>query len=199
MKQIIIFILIFLIVPSLYAQDTLSIKVDSLSVGSDSLLIQKSDSSITDTTAADSISNISVVKVDTLTPLYQEPLSVNSTFILRDEILKTDYRYTENLFKLFPLSFLNDHGLLGYPDELYLYGVSNYGTSYFKDGIFDNNRLNWFMDLNSVQAENIDSVEIVPSPRAFLYGPYNRAAAVNFISKDEISIIPYTRVKYYQG
>ncbi len=199
MKQTLVLSLLFLITPSLYAQDTLSIKVDSTFIENDSLLIQKVDSTFTDTTAVDSGRAITTAKVDTLTPLYQEPLSVNSTFITRSEILKTDYRYTENLFKLFPLSFLNEHGLLGYPDELYLYGVSNYGTSFFKDGIFDNNRLTWFMDLNTVQAENIDSIEIIPSPRAFLYGPYNRAAAVNFISKDEISIIPYTRVKYYEG
>ncbi|NCO31863.1 hypothetical protein GW891_03585, partial [bacterium] len=77
-------------------------------------------------------------QVDTLTPLYQQPFTVNSSFITRREFLKTDYKYTPNLFDLFSLSFLNDHGLAGHPDELFLYGVSNYGTSYFKDGIYDN-------------------------------------------------------------
>jgi hypothetical protein len=40
---------------------------------------------------------------------------------------------------------------------------------------------------------------VIPSPRGFLYGSYNRSASVNFISKDFLSINPYTRIKYYQG
>lgn len=198
MKQLLLLFLCLSLTPLLIAKDTLTTIPDTTYVTVDSLLISSYDLKSVDTTKS-LIDKDLVARVDTLTPLYQQPFTVNSFFINRREILKTDYKYTSNLFKLFPLSFLNDHGLAGHPDELFLYGVSNYGTSYFKDGIYDNDRLTGFLDLNTVQSENIDSLEMIPSPRAFLYGPYNRAAAVNFITKDEISLMPYSRVKYYEG
>ena len=45
----------------------------------------------------------------------------------------------------------------------------------------------------------IDSIEILPLPRGFLYGPDNYIAAVNFIEKDFLTPVPYTRIKYYEG
>jgi hypothetical protein len=50
-----------------------------------------------------------------------------------------------------------------------------------------------------VQSEDIDSIEIVPSPRGFLYGPYNNPVAVNFITRDFVPPVPYSRIKYYEG
>ena len=197
-KQVLLLFICLSLTHPLTAQDTLNTIHDTTYITGDSLLISSYDSTFVDTTKSLMGEDVAA-QVDTLTPLYQQPFTVNSSFITRREFLKTDYKYTPNLFDLFSLSFLNDRGLAGHPDELFLYGVSNYGTSYFKDGIYDNDRLTGFLDLNSVQSENIDSIEIVPSPRAFLYGPYNSAAAVNFITKDEISIIPYSRVKYYEG
>lgn len=198
MKQLIIFLLLAA-APLMRSQDTTRIFRDSLLVPNDSLLINRQDTTSADTVKALLEGEAIAAEVDTLVPLFQDPLSFNSTFITRREIEKTDYRYTGNLFKLFPLSFLSDHGLAGYPDDLFLYGISNYGTAYLKDGIFDNHRMSWYLDLNTVQSEYVDSIEIVRAPRAFLFGPYNRAAAVNFITKDEISVIPYSRIKYIEG
>jgi hypothetical protein len=45
----------------------------------------------------------------------------------------------------------------------------------------------------------VDSIEVVPSPRGFLYGPYNNPVTVNFIMKDFVLAQPYSRIKYYEG
>ena len=68
-----------------------------------------------------------------------------------------------------------------------------------RDGVLINNRYTNSLDLNLVQSEDIDSIEIVPSPRGFLYGPYNNPVTVNFITRDFISKEPYSRIKYYEG
>ena len=74
-----------------------------------------------------------------------------------------------------------------------------YRTNYLKDGIALNDIPFIFYDLNYLQSETVDSIEIIPAPRGFLYCSYNKSLSVNFISKDFISINPYTRIKYYQG
>ncbi len=40
---------------------------------------------------------------------------------------------------------------------------------------------------------------MVPSPRGFLYSLSPNPVTVNFITKDYLSVTPYSRVKYYQG
>ncbi|MCL4279734.1 MAG: TonB-dependent receptor plug domain-containing protein, partial [Ignavibacteriaceae bacterium] len=99
----------------------------------------------------------------------------------------------------FNLNFIKDFGFIGYPNETFIYGVGNSGISYLQDGVFWNNRYTNSLDLNLIQSENIDSIEIVPSPRGFLYGPYNNPVTVNFITRDFIPPVPYARIKYYQG
>ncbi len=97
------------------------------------------------------------------------------------------------------LSFIKDLGFIGQPHETFIYGVGNRGISYLQDGVLWNNRYSNSLDLNLVQSEDIDSIEIVPSPRGFLYGPYNNPVAVNFIMRDFLSPQPYTRIRYYEG
>lgn len=147
--------------------------------------------------AIDSVKKTAVV--DTLKPLHQQTLSENSFFITNKQIIKLDYRYTGDLFKPFGFYFTKDFGFIGQPNEVMLYGTGFSGISYLEDGILFNNRLTNSLDLNQIQSENIDSIEIVPSPRGFLYSPYNNAVSVNFISKDFLSRPPYSRIKFYQG
>ena len=62
-----------------------------------------------------------------------------------------------------------------------------------------NNRFPNQFDLNEIQTESIDSIEIIPSPRGFLYGGFNNSASVNFISRNIYMNKPYSKIKYYQG
>jgi hypothetical protein len=136
---------------------------------------------------------------DTVIPIFQSPISNNSFILSSDYLRKNDYRYTPDYLKLFEFTHLAETGNLGFPDQLYLYGMETYRTNYLKDGISLNGSPFIFYDLNYLQSETIDSVEIIPAPRGFLYGSYNKQISVNFISKDFISINPFTRIKYYQG
>jgi hypothetical protein len=174
---------------------------------SDSLLINnnqnKFDSSlvaITDTLSSDTTKvKEAIVKADTLIPIQGQPLSDVSNIISRITFLFENYRYTGDLLRSFNLNFIKDLGFIGYPNESFIYGVGNGGVSYMLDGVLWNNRYTNSLDLNLVQSEDIDSIEIVPSPRGFLYGPYNNPVTVNFITRDFIVPVPYARIKYYQG
>lgn len=126
-----------------------------------------------------------------------QPHSTQSYFIGKTDILRNDYRYTGDFFKLSPFSFERSYGFIGQPNDIYLYGLSS--SSYFVDGVpISNDRLFNF-DFNQIQSEDIDSIEIVPLPRGFLYGFATNPVSVNFISKDIIPSKPYSRIKYYEG
>ncbi|MBV6419943.1 MAG: hypothetical protein DAHOPDDO_01169 [Ignavibacteriaceae bacterium] len=172
----------------------------------DSLLNLKNSASsdtnfvgIADSTAhSDSTITINAI-VDTLIPIQGIPLTDVSTIISKRTFLFENYRYAGDLLRSFNLNFIKDFGFIGYPNETFIYGVGNSGISYLQDGVFWNNRYTNSLDLNLIQSENIDSIEIVPSPRGFLYGPYNNPVTVNFITRDFIPPVPYARIKYYQG
>ncbi|MDR3666624.1 MAG: TonB-dependent receptor plug domain-containing protein [Ignavibacteriaceae bacterium] len=136
---------------------------------------------------------------DSIAPIFQSPVSNNSFFLTNNLLRKNDYRYTPDYLKLTDFSYLEETGNLGFPDQLFIYGLPVYKTDYLNDGISLNDNPFTFFDLNFLQSETVDSIEIIPAPRGFLYGGNNKAESVNFISKDFISITPYTRIKYYQG
>lgn len=175
---------------------------------SDSLLIQNNQSkfdttfvNVTDTllTSDTTKTKDTIAKVDSLIPIQGQPLTDVSTIISRNTFLFENYRYTGDLLSSFNSNFIKDLGFIGYPNESFIYGVGNNAVSYMLDGVLWNNRYTNSLDLNQVQSEDIDSIEIVPSPRGFLYGPYNNPVTVNFITRDFISHEPYARIKYYQG
>ena len=185
-------------------KDSVTAKRDSLrtykdSTGTwirDSLGIWKRDTS----SVADSITiKRHITERDTVIPINQTPLTNVSRILSYEELQKNDYRYTQDYFKLFEFSYLGETGNLGAPDELYLYGYGTDNINYLRDGVSLNSIPYILFDLNYVQSEAVDSIEIIPSPRGFLYGAHNKPASVNFISKDFISRSPYTRIKYYQG
>ena len=178
---------------SAHTADTLF--VDTSYVRADSLRIVKTDTSL----VIDSLTTHQKIQPDTLVPINVSILSGKSNIIDKKTFLFTPYRYTGNLLKPFSLNFTADLGFIGQPHETFIYGVGNRAISYLQDGVLWNNRYSNSLDLNLVQSEDIDSIEIVPSPRGFLYGPYNNPVAVNFIMRDFLSPEPYTRIRYYEG
>jgi hypothetical protein len=183
-----IFILISL---NLFAQQSDTTVTDTSKIIPDSSFTVLRDSLISDTTK--------YIPLDTPYPIFQRPFGEESFFINRKTINKLDYRYTGDLFSPVGFSILKDKGTIGQYNELVLYGSGTGGVGYFFDGILYNNRFTNALDLNFIPSELIDSIEIVPLPRGFLYGPDNYIAAVNFIGKDFLTPVPYTRIKYYEG
>jgi len=140
-----------------------------------------------------------IVKPDSLIPLQGIPLTDASLIINKRTFLFYNYQYTGDFLRSFPLNFIADLGFMGQPSETFIYGVGAGGVSFMEDGILWNNRFTNALDLNHIQSEDIDSIEIVPSPRGFLYGPYNNPVTINFIMRDFLSPEPYSRIKYYEG
>lgn len=132
-----------------------------------------------------------------------EPVRGLSYTVSKREMLFNDYAFTGQLLDPAAFSFTRDLGTLGQPHEVTLYGAGYNELSFLKDGLFINNRLTNSLDLNNIQSESVDSVEVIPLPRGFLYGTFNNQSAVNFISREEFSLrekgAPYSRVRYYQA
>lgn len=186
-------VLIALAFINLYAQDKDTISVDTIKITADSLFITNTDTLYADTT----LTIQQYITPDTLSPLHQKPYYEGSFFISRSTINFLDYRYAGNLLSPFAASVFKDKGFIGQSNELLLYGTSNIG--FLTDGLLVNNRLGHHFDLNLIQSESIDSIEILPLPRGFLYGTEMYTASVNFINKDFLTPRPYTRIKYYEA
>ena len=184
-------ILIFSSTSITFSQITDSIKIhnvlnpDSIQVKADSL--ETKDSTLV------------TAKRDSIVILHSSALSDKSFFVDRNKLQRMEYRYTGDYLRAFPFNFIKDLGFPGQPNETFLYGVGNSAINYLMDGISLNNRYHNSINLNLLQSENIDSVEIVPLPRGFLYGAYNNPVSVNFITRDFVTRQPYSRIRYYQG
>ncbi len=171
-----------------------SLTSDSLKVTADSL-------------AADSLqqkldSLKAKIKAEQLIPIYQRGHSVYdpySTVINNYEFYRRDYRYTGDIFSYISTGFLQDLGSLGQPNEVYLFGLGYNNITYLNEGSMINNRIFNTFDLNHFQSESLDSIEVLPLPRGFLYSSFNNPVSVNFIKKDRIPEKPYTRIRFYQA
>lgn len=190
MIRFIIFIFLFSF-SALFAQI-----VDSTNAGiifiPDSVITKSDSLSITD-------SSLTVAKRDSIAPIYSTPLTEKSFLLRRPELLRTEYKYAGDYLRLFPFNFIKDLGFPGQPNETILYGIGSTGISFLQDGISYNDRYSNSLNLNLIQSEDIDSIEIIPLPRGFLYGAYNNPVSVNFITRDFITRQPYSRIRYYQG
>ena len=110
-----------------------------------------------------------------------------------------DYRNISDIFSYMPFGFVQDLGSLGQPNEQMFYGLGFSNISYNRDGVLLNNRLQNSYDLNKLNNERIDSLEIVPLSRGFLYSPYNNPVSVNLHSRFNYTTRPVTRLKFYQA
>ncbi len=187
-------ILFLILLASIQAQSLDSLRTKKQFYHNDSLKTSTNDS-----LAVNDSLNKAIAAGNILKPIYEEALDPYGSFINRETINSLDYRYTGDLFKPFGFYYTRDYGFIGYPNETMLYGMGFNSISYLEDGIPINNRLTNSLDLNFVQSEYIDSIEVIPSPRGFLYGSISNPTTVNFISRDFIAVKPYSRIKYYQG
>lgn len=121
------------------------------------------------------------------------------SLIGRNTLYLTDYKSISDFFPHIPYGFTQSLGSAGLPDEVMLYGSGLGKVSYMDDGISINNRLFNSYDLTNFQSERIDSIEVYPAAKGFLFSPLNDYASVNFISRDRIKEKQYSRLRFYQG
>lgn len=140
-----------------------------------------------------------VIPVDSVIILNYASLNNHSTFISRKDIVKSNYRFAGDLLNEYPLTFQRDYGFVGYPNDALLFGYGSEFVNWMIDGIPSNERISKSFNFNLVQTEDIDSIEIIPLPRGFLYGSYIFPVSANFITRDFIPPKPYSRIRYIQG
>lgn len=171
----------------------LLLSFNSFSQIKDSLLIQQI---ISDTTM-----NIdsTVIQRDSTVILNLSSPDNHSIFISRKDIVKSNYRFAGDLLIDYPFAFQRDYGFVGYPNEVTMFGVGNSFINWMSDGISNNERLSNSFNLNLIQTEDIDSIEIIPLTRGYLYSSYMNPVTLNFITRDFIPPRPYSRIRYIQG
>jgi hypothetical protein len=170
---------------------------------SDSLKVDSLSTTFMDSSKTGSIDLLQVnAKKDTLRPIvlrgYSSPGSTIKT-LNRDEIDKSDYRFTGDLFNYFPFGYNVDLGSIGNPSEVFINGLGWGNISYQLNGISVTNRYQNALDLNLIQSETIDSIEVSSLASGFLYNNFNNPVSVNFITRTKISPRPYSRIKFYQA
>jgi hypothetical protein len=161
--------------------------------------------------SADTLINKTTVPKDSTSKVKRSagivPLRVTSllnenfknSIISKNTLETTDYRTSTDFFTSIPFGFVRDLGSIGQPNETIIYGQGYGNVSFLSDGLSINNRLSNALDLNLFQSESIDSIEVIPLSRGFLFSTMNNPVTVNFISRLPELRKPYSRIKYYQA
>lgn len=174
---------------------------------------------------SDTLDNKGDSALDTLSNVNSDSLNVSDTLAVKQNIRKPllidaietssnnnysnqikhkdfsteDYRNLSDIFSYLPFGFVQDLGSFGQPNEQMFYGLGFSNISYNRDGVLLNNRLQNSYNLNKLNTERIDSLEIVPLTRGFLYSPYNNPVSVNLHSRFNYTTRAVTRLKFYQA
>ena len=142
------------------------------------------------------------VRKEILLPIKRQSLlehHLENSILSKDKLGTADFRTTADFFTTTPFGFVRDLGSVGQPNEILIYGNGFVNISFMSDGIPINNRLSNALDLNLFQSESIDSIEIIPLVRGFLFGNFSNPVSINFITRELDSRKPYSRLKYYQA
>lgn len=134
------------------------------------------------------------IKISSLLNKSMEVMNLN-----KSTIESIDYRTTANYFTNIPFGFVQDLGYLGQPNETIIFGRGYGNISFLNDGVLVNNRFSNSLDLNLIQSESVDSIEVIPVVRGFLFGGTNNPVSVNIISRESNFKRPYSRIKFYQA
>lgn len=197
-----LFIFFVLSCAGIFGQETDSVYIRTAPVTGDSLMTTSDTLGVITDTAQIAAADSLKTKIDSLIPIYKQTIIDSSVFSYSysgSALNMSEYRNAADWFNYFPNSSYRDPGYLGQPGEVLLYGAGWGETGWYNDGILLNNRYSNSFILNELLSESVDSVEISPLPRGFLYGTTNNSAAINFITKDFISKEPYSRIRFYQG
>lgn len=131
--------------------------------------------------------------------IFRTPLYSSSEFVTYGQIDKSNILSFAEIPALYPLSFSLSFGSPVYREHVSLYGSLPGENTYLSNGVEMNNNTFSGYDQEILLTEEIDSVEIIPAPRSFLYTMNNSLAAFNIIRKERISPLSQTKIKYYEG
>lgn len=167
----------------------------------DSLSIGKVHTSIDDS-ASTIDSSKAIGKAKSFLVNFDEDISninLHTNNLSKNNIDFSDYRYTGNLISYLPFGFLENLGSLGTPSEPKIYGFGFGDISLSVNNISRSNLWNGSVDLNRIQTEGINSIEIVPVHKSFLFGFHSNSAHIKITNEDTLRSKPLSRIRYYQA
>ncbi|MBI4547600.1 MAG: TonB-dependent receptor plug domain-containing protein [Ignavibacteriae bacterium] len=146
-------------------------------------------------------------KIDSLrTPITPIPLvgsierPLGSEYIIPDSTINfMDYRYLGDLLSMTPGMFIRDLGSPGQFHGLTIQGLDARSIAFMSDGVLLNEPLTGLFDPNLYPTENIERIEVITGPRAFLYGLNGTGATINMVTKSKKAIRPYSRIRYSES
>ncbi len=196
-----VLLLSILLLANSFAQDLSSLSItDTLENKGDSGLDSLSNVIVASLSISDSLTSQSNISKPLFIKSIEFDFGSNYSNKTKHKDFSTeDYRNLSDVFTYMPFGFAQDLGSLGQPNEQMIYGLGFSNISYNRDGVLLNNRLQNSYDLNKLNTERIDSLEIVPLTRGFLYSPYNNPVSVNLHSRFNYSTRAITRLKFYQA
>ena len=153
-------------------------------------------------TIADSLSlpdSAKVVVYDTLRLLYHPAIDKEAFLLNKTEVDFLNYRGFSDVVSYFPASTQLSPSLSVDQDYLSLYGTGVGELAVLVNGIPTSSRFLRSNNFNLTSAENMQSIEIVPLPRGFLYNNIGGFTALNVRMRDRVSAVPITRIKYFEG
>lgn len=167
----------------------------------DSLKIDKTHTSIDDSASAVDSANTAAKAKSFLVKFDEDASNIKlpSNNLSKNNIDFSDYRYAGNLISHLPFGFLEDLGSLGTPSEPKIYGFGFGDISLSVNNISRSNLWNGSVDLNRIQTEGMNSIEILPVHKSFLFGFNSNPAHIKINNEDTLRSKPLSRIRYYQA
>jgi len=160
---------------------------------------------VTSVNVADSLSiqdSSFTVQYDTLKPIFVSKRSAilnDNRFFTKSQLNFKDYIYLGDWFNYLPFGYLQNLGVMGFPNELNYLGAGNSELNIFVDGLDFSDRTGSGLDAYSFRSEIVDTIEYLNSSASILNSNLNNTAAINLISRDKIAVKPLTKIRYYQA
>ncbi len=152
-------------------------------------IIEKKDSTLT---------KQAKLSIRTMKSMSMIPKELSEFRVKKSYMVAQDYNFTGDFLSFSPFTFQKKLGYTGLSTETMIYGRGYGSAAFLNDGLELNNRLFNTYNLISFQSESIDSIDVIPLSRSFLFG--NPAdVSINFIPREPSISKPFSRIRYYQA
>ncbi len=128
-----------------------------------------------------------------------EPYGDSTKTITQSEIPWIEYRYIGDVLWTQPGMYIRDLASPGENNQITIGGVDARAIGFLVNGISGNSPITGTYDLSLFPVDDIERIEFITGPRAFLYGMNTTGGTINVVTKSFYTGKPYSRLRYSQG
>ncbi len=128
-----------------------------------------------------------------------DPFGDSTEAITQSEIPWIEYRYIGDLLWTRPGMYIRDLASPGENNQITIGGVDARAIGFLVNGISENSPITGTYDLSLFPVDDIERIEFITGPRAFLYGMNTTGGTINVVTKSFYTNKPYSRLRYSQG